>query len=217
MDQFKPGIYIARDSKKVKYGGEDGGSWLSKYSFVEPEDFEKVASKLKSGKTGDRPIYTKLKTYHKDIWNSIQKNFGIKEEKFSLSDIIEIQEEVILKQEGKKIILEKGDRIKVLSEYRDRLLSSIDFLISKGYVETSSSLPNNYTLIPSKGKIFLKELIKHLSIDRFFESKDFFDVIGNRVFVFVGRQKLSDSSISVSTSNNALVNSVSVSHQGIGD
>ena len=114
MEQFKPGIYIARDSKKVKYGGEDEGSWLSKYSFVEPEDFEKVASKLKSGKTGDRPIYTKLKTYHKDIWSSIQKNFGIKEEKFSLSDIIEIQEEVVIKQDGKKIILEKGDEIQVL-------------------------------------------------------------------------------------------------------
>ena len=133
MEQFKPGIYIARDSKKVKYGGEYEGSWLSRYSFVEPEDFEKVASKLKSGKTGDRPIYTKLKTYHKDIWNSIQKNFGIKEEKFSLSDIIEIQEEVKIEQDGKKIILEKGDKIKVLeaSFNDDKLNNELLSLLSE--------------------------------------------------------------------------------------
>jgi hypothetical protein len=117
MDQFKPGIYTARDSKKIKYNGEDEGSWMSSYSFVSPEDFEKVASTLKSGKTGDRPIYTKLKKQHKDIWDSIQKNFGIKEESFSIHDsIIEIQEEVVIEQDGKKIILEKGDKIQVLEK-----------------------------------------------------------------------------------------------------
>ena len=58
-----------------------------------------------------------------------------------MKDIIEIQEEVVIDQEGKKIILEKGDKIKVLeaSFNDDKLNNELVSLLNEfiqGYGES---------------------------------------------------------------------------------
>jgi hypothetical protein len=132
-------------------------------------------------------------------------------------NIVKLEDDIVIRQDDRKIILEKGDRIKILLENIDTDLSSINFLYSKGYKKTSSALPNNYTLLPTRKKCSFKELLKTLSRDNFSMTKSYVDILENKVFVFRGSRELSDSYISITTLDGILIDSVSISHQKIGD
>jgi hypothetical protein len=64
--------------------------------------------------------------------------------------IIEIQEEVVIEQDGKKIILEKGDRIEVLEDNFMRIIESQQILapydVKVDYIQDSSA--SNSSFLP---------------------------------------------------------------------
>lgn len=59
-----------------------------------------------------------------------------------MKDVIKIQEEVVIEQDGKKIILEKGDKIKLLKDKSTRITESQQILapydIKVDYIQDSS-------------------------------------------------------------------------------
>jgi hypothetical protein len=67
-----------------------------------------------------------------------------------MRDIVEIQEEVVIEQDGKKIILEKGDRIEVLEDNFMRIIESQQILapydVKVDYIQDSSA--SNSSFLP---------------------------------------------------------------------
>jgi hypothetical protein len=67
-----------------------------------------------------------------------------------MRDIVEIQEEVVIEQDGKKIILEKGDRIEVLEDKFMKIIESQQILapydVKVDYIQDSSA--SNSSFLP---------------------------------------------------------------------
>lgn len=56
-----------------------------------------------------------------------------------MKNIITIQEETMIEQDGKKIILEKGDRIRVIQEKSKAYQKYLDFVDREGHITASAS------------------------------------------------------------------------------